>query len=100
MIGGGGRIRELGRPLAGKALGLAALASVLIGGRWIAFSVQDLGTPAASARSTGHDALWLSHRWVDGREGPADVAALAARLRGTGIRDLFVHVGPLAADGA
>jgi hypothetical protein len=27
------------------------------------------------------------------------VTALAARLRGTGIRDLFVHVGPLAADG-
>lgn len=80
-------------------LGLAAIASVLIGGRWIAFSVQDLGTPAPSARSTGNDALWLSHLWVDGREGPADVAALAARLRGTGIRDLFVHVGPLAADG-
>jgi hypothetical protein len=99
-VGGrGGRIRELGRPLAGKALGLAAFVSVLIGGRWIAFSVQDLGTPVKSARSTGHDALWLSHLWVDGREGPAGVAALAARLRGTGIRDLFVHVGPLAAAG-
>lgn len=81
-------------------LGLAAIVSVLIGGRWIAFSAQALGSPATSARSNGNDALWLSHRWVDGREGPADVAALAARLRGTGIRDLFVHVGPLAADGA
>ena len=99
MSSGGGRIRELGRPLIGKVLGLAAIASVLIGGRWIASSVQDLGTPDRSARSNGNDALWLSHLWVDGREGPADVAALAARLRGTGIRDLFVHVGPLAPDG-
>lgn len=100
MAGAGRGVRELGRPVTGIALALAAVVSVLVGGRWIAFSVQDLGTPAASARSTGRDALWLSHRWVDGREGPSDVAALAARLRGTGIRDLFVHVGPLATDGS
>jgi hypothetical protein len=81
-------------------LALTALASVLVGGRWLAFSVQDLGSVNAGARSAGHDGLWLGHAWVDGRESAADVARLAASLRGTGIRDLFVHTGPLADDGS
>ncbi|HET9382168.1 MAG TPA: glycosyl hydrolase family 18 protein, partial [Streptomyces sp.] len=36
---------------------------------------------------------------VDGRKKDADVTALARRLRGTGIRDLYVHAGPLEHDG-
>lgn len=90
----------MARAIAGKIIGLAAVISLLLGGRWIAFSVQDLGSVSPAARSTGHDALWLGHAWVDGRRGPHDVAALAAQLRGTGIRDLFVHVGPLNEDGS
>ncbi|MDI2126263.1 hypothetical protein [Yinghuangia seranimata] len=58
------------------------------------------GSPAESARSRGRDALWLGHAWVDGRKGAVDVAALAERLRGTGVRDLYVHAGPLAHDGS
>lgn len=82
-------------------MAVLAVVSVLIGGRWLAFSLQGLGTPnSAAARSTGHDALWLGHAWVDGRESEADVAALALQLRGSGITDLFVHVGPLGDDGA
>ena len=92
-------IRELGRPVAGKLIGLAAVICILIGGRWIAFSVQDIGSVTPSARSEGDDGLWLSHLWVDGRKNSADVTALAARLRGTGIRDLFVHTGPFNDDG-
>jgi hypothetical protein len=57
------------------------------------------GTPG-TARGTGHDALWLGHAWVDGRRSRADVDALADRLRGTGIKDLFVHSGPLRDDGS
>jgi hypothetical protein len=57
-----------------------------------------LGTPAA--RGTGHDALWLGHAWVDGRRTQSDVDELAIRLRGTGIRDLFVHTGPFSNDGS
>ena len=89
----------LGRFAVGKVLALAAVVSVLLGGRWLMFSVQDIGGVSPAARSTGHDALWLGHAWVDGRESAADVARLAARLRGTGISDVFVHVGPLDDDG-
>ncbi|HEX5296202.1 MAG TPA: hypothetical protein VFW50_04365 [Streptosporangiaceae bacterium] len=41
----------------------------------------------------------MGHAWVDGRHGQADLDALVARLRKTGIRDLFVHCGPLSDDG-
>lgn len=85
---------------AGKVLALTALAAVLVGARWLAFSVQDVGTPNAAARSTGHDALWLGHAWVGGSATQGEVAGLAATLRGTGISDLFVHVGPLSDDGS
>jgi len=89
-----------GRFALGKLLALLAVISILLGGRWLAFSVQDFGVPSAAARSTGHDALWLGHAWVDGNETDADVAHLGTTLRGTGISDLFVHVGPLDDDGS
>ncbi len=62
--------------------------------------MQDIGATSKAARSTGNDALWLGHAWVDGRKGTQDVDALAAQLHGTGIRDLYVHVGPLNDDGS
>lgn len=76
----------------GAVLALAA-------GSWLAPVTAAVGTPGA-ARSTGHDAEWLGHAWVDGRKGPRDVAALARQLRGTGIRDVMVHAGPYADDGS
>lgn len=91
---------RLGRVIWGKLIALLAVVCVLVGGRWIAFSTQGLGNASPGARSTGHDALWLGHAWVAGHETDADVAHLAASLRGTGISDLFVHVGPLDDDGA
>jgi len=60
---------------------------------------QFAGAPAAEVRSQGWDALWLGHRWVDGRATAADRQLLVERLRGSGIRDLYLHVGPLADDG-
>jgi hypothetical protein len=65
-----------------------------------ALRLQFTGTPAAWAKTTGNDALWLGHAWVDGRKTDRDLDALAARLRGTGIRDVYVHSGPLGFDGA
>jgi Glycosyl hydrolases family 18 len=47
-----------------------------------------------------HDALWMGHAWVDGRDGQAALAAMAGHLRGSGIDDVFVHIGPLASDGS
>lgn len=59
---------------------------------------EDIGTPAPA--TPGSDALWLGHAWVDGHRSAADVDALVGRVREAGIRDLYVHVGPLADDGS
>lgn len=53
------------------------------------------GTADEQARSSGQDAVWLGHAWVDGRRDQEDVAALAGRLHRGGVRDLFVHLGPV-----
>jgi hypothetical protein len=64
-----------------------------------ALRVNYMGDPADGTYTRRQDAIWLGHAWVDGRKKDADVAALAERLRGTGIRDLYVHAGPLEHDG-
>ena len=66
----------------------------------ISLRVAYAGEPSTEARTRNHDALWLGHAWVDGRKTTADVAALAKQLDGTGIRDLYVHTGPLEHDGS
>ncbi|WP_405010523.1 hypothetical protein [Kitasatospora sp. NBC_01539] len=65
-----------------------------------ALRLQYAGEPSAEARTRGRDALWMGHAWVDGRRTGADLTALAARLAGTGIHDLYVHAGPLEHDGS
>ncbi len=60
-----------------------------------ALALSDAGAPAHGTVSRGQDALWMGHAWVDGRKTPADAARLAASLRGTGVHDLYLHVGPL-----
>ncbi|MBG0815982.1 hypothetical protein [Planomonospora sp. ID82291] len=89
-------LRRCLRALAATAAVLLALPSMAAAFFWLQFS----GAPASWARSTGHDALWMGHAWVDGRRTEADVKALAVRLRGTGIRDVYVHAGPFGFDGA
>jgi hypothetical protein len=64
-----------------------------------ALRLEYTGDPAAGTRTRHQDALWLGHAWVDGRKTDKDVAALARRLRDTGVRDLYVHSGPLEDDG-
>lgn len=66
----------------------------------IALRIEYAGDPSAQARTRGRDAVWLGHAWVDGRKTDADVAALARQIAGTGIRDLYVHTGPLEPDGS
>ncbi len=87
-----------------KALSVAAAAAVgclmlLAGTAWAVLNHAYSGEVDPRARSTGHDAEWLGHAWVDGRKTQRDVDALAAQLRGTGIHDLFVHAGPFSDDG-
>ncbi|WP_316740307.1 glycoside hydrolase family 18 protein [Streptomyces sp. MK7] len=89
------RLRRLRR--GALALVLALLLPLLAAET--ALRVNYMGDPAGGAYTRGQDAIWLGHAWVDGRKKDADVAALAERLRGTGIRDLYVHAGPLEHDG-
>ncbi|MBF8185364.1 hypothetical protein ITP53_06355 [Nonomuraea sp. K274] len=64
-----------------------------------ALRLQFTGAPEDWAKSTGNDALWLGHMWVDGRRTEQDVERLAVRLRTTGIKDVYVHSGPFEWDG-
>jgi hypothetical protein len=57
------------------------------------------GQPSAPIAATGGDGLWIGHMWVDGREGQANVAELATTVKADGIKDVFVHDGPLNDDG-
>ncbi|MEU6780901.1 hypothetical protein ABZ912_17000 [Nonomuraea angiospora] len=76
-----------------------AIVVALVGLLAAALRLQFTGAPAAWAKSTGNDALWLGHAWVDGRRTERDVEQLAVRLRTTGIKDVYVHSGPFNWDG-
>ncbi|MBB5964513.1 hypothetical protein [Planomonospora venezuelensis] len=88
-------VRRVLRLLAGAVAALLAIPAMTAVFFWLEFT----GTPGPGARSTGHDALWLGHAWVDGRRSEADVKAMAVRLRGTGIKDVYVHAGPFKFSG-
>ncbi|MCZ4096692.1 hypothetical protein C8250_012225 [Streptomyces sp. So13.3] len=66
----------------------------------IALRLEYAGDPGAAGRTRGHDAVWLGHAWVDGRHTAADLEALRVQAQGTGIRDLYVHTGPLEQNGS
>jgi hypothetical protein len=81
------------------ALVFVLLVPAPLGAYAVYLRVQYVGEPSAEARTRNNDALWLGHAWVDGRKTETDVTALAKQLQGTGIRDLYVHAGPLEHDG-
>lgn len=81
------------------ALGLALAVLLPLLTVAAALRLNYTGDPADGTRTRGKDAIWLGHAWVDGRRTDADVTALAHRLRDTGLRDLYVHAGPLEHDG-
>ncbi|WP_405973890.1 hypothetical protein [Streptomyces sp. NBC_00988] len=93
--GRGGKAKWVRR--SALALVLALLLPIL--GAEIALRVNYVGEPSDGTYTRGQDAIWLGHAWVDGRKTDGDVAALARRLKSTGIRDLYVHSGPLEHDG-
>ncbi|MEV7679589.1 glycoside hydrolase family 18 protein [Streptomyces sp. NPDC088341] len=65
----------------------------------VALRINYAGDIEDGTQTRGRDAIWLGHAWVDGRKKDADLDAFAERIRGTGIRDLYVHAGPLEHDG-
>ena len=80
-------------------LAFVLLVPVPLGAYAVSLRVRYAGDPPAEARTRNNDALWLGHAWVDGRKTEADVTELVRKLAGTGIRDLYVHAGPLEHDG-
>ncbi|MEU4710609.1 hypothetical protein AB0G00_29705 [Nocardia salmonicida] len=74
--------------------------SLPVAGVVTALLVHNIGDQADQARTRGKDAVWLGHAWVDGRKSDADIDGLAKLLAGTGVRDLYVHTGPLEHDGS
>ncbi|EFF92878.1 membrane protein [Streptomyces sp. e14] len=97
--GAGQRSRRRRRWVRRGVVVLVLLLLVPLLGAEAALRVNYSGDPADGTYTRGQDAIWLGHAWVDGRKTDADVTALAERLRGTGIRDLYVHTGPLEHDG-
>ncbi|MFF5182477.1 hypothetical protein ACFY30_01615 [Streptomyces sp. NPDC000345] len=95
----GSRPRPRLRRLRRHALAAVLLLLTPVLASQIALGVNYLGDPADGTRTRNKDAIWLGHAWVDGRKDDADVKALAGRLRDTGMRDLYVHAGPLEHDG-
>ncbi|MBL1098227.1 glycoside hydrolase family 18 protein [Streptomyces sp. 205] len=79
--------------LAGS-LALAVLAAA------VSLRLLYAGDLEPGTQTRGRDAVWLGHAWVDGRNGERELAALARRVRDSGIRDLYVHAGPLEHNGS
>lgn len=88
------------RVLISLALAFVLLIPLPLGALAVSLRLSYTGEPAAEAKTRGKDGIWLGHAWVDGRKTDADIAALAKQLQGTGIRDLYVHTGPLEHDGS
>jgi hypothetical protein len=81
-------------------VGACLIPVLLAGAGFIALLGEDAGSLPATVPVGGNDGLWLGHAWIDGRRTAADLDTLAGRLRQTGIRDVFVHVGPLSDNGS
>ena len=95
---GGAAPGGAGRWLAVRAAALLAIIVALATAAGFALQREDSGPAAGWARSSGHDALWMGHAWVTagpGGRSEADLSTLAARIRASGIRDVYVRVGPL-----
>lgn len=83
-------------PAFAAVLALALLVPVAV---MLDLQISAAGPARGCARSSGQDALWMGHAWVDGRRTSEDIRNLGLGLASTGVRDVFVHVGPLEDDG-
>jgi hypothetical protein len=84
-----------------RALFVLVLIPVVLATAGLAWlGAEGSASPPPTIPATGGDGLWLGHAWVAGTETSADLNALVARVKQDGIRDLFVHDGPLSANGS
>lgn len=64
---------------------------------WIALG--PLPSPPTGALDGGRNAIWLGHKWFSGPVEASQIDALLAKLGAHGVRDVYIHVGPLDARG-
>lgn len=95
----GRRLRPGRRAVKWSLITVTAMLLVPTASAGIALRVSYSGDPADGTRTRDRDAIWLGHAWLDGRRDDTDLALLKRRVAGTGIRDLYVHAGPLEHDG-
>lgn len=75
--------------------GLIFLILVLI---WI-FVIGISSNQHGSFFNKGHNAVWLEHKWVGEYSSEAEIQQLVNKLKDHDIDTVFVHSGPLEADG-
>lgn len=88
----------MNRPLRIGLIVLAAFATV-IGGVLAWFYAATAALPEKDFKSHGPNGLWAGHHWAGKIQKEAEYNRLAALLRRHHITDIYVHVGPLQADG-
>jgi hypothetical protein len=57
------------------------------------------GPPDDMARGVGSNAIWVEQDWISADRDKPDYDSVTTTLEQNGITDIFVRVGPLAADG-
>lgn len=67
---------------------------VLLTAEEIIFRSQD-----SPAHSTGRNAIWIRHSWIDNDHTDRDYRKLVDRLHRLGITDVYFHAGPLNSEG-
>jgi hypothetical protein len=82
------------------AAAAAILIVIVVAGFFLAH--QASGPAAGWATSSGHDGLWLGPGWLSGSGSagsPGGRAGLAARIRASGVADVYVPAGQVSATG-
>ena len=92
-------LRRVARWTAAVFGALVLVAAVIVFAPFGYLVAMGSGQPPATIAATGGDGLWIGHMWVDGREDEVNVTELAATVKADGIKDVFVHDGPLNDDG-
>lgn len=80
------------RILVGSVIGISLILF------WYMFFGFSAGQPG-SVYNNQHNAIWLSHSWVGEQKSDAEIQLLVNDLRKYQIDTVFVHAGPLEADG-
>lgn len=83
-----------------KVLRFLLLGAILFGALWgLAVLDYPIGQPQGATFNEGRNAIWLAHTWVGDEHSRAEIETVSATLAARGFRYLYLHAGPLEADG-